>query len=180
MRSSSISRWIARESFSAFALSLPEIVKLRPLFMATDAGGRIRRAAPELAGVLDRARARGVSLTEYLGALYMFCLMRIRELRAQGGERVGRKAAPRSRPPRAGRFHRTPGDDTPRSRVAEAVRIASAVFTDRIRATPAPVFTTFFTEHPKLISRMLAPDASTIDDASATSRCVTILQRRSP
>ena len=64
---------IARESFSAFALSLPEIVKLRPLFMASDAGGRIRRAAPELAGVLDRARAihdqaRGcIFVTPHLG-----------------------------------------------------------------------------------------------------------------
>lgn len=39
--------------------------------------------------VLDRARARGVSLTEYLGALYMFSLMRIRERHEQGGERAG-------------------------------------------------------------------------------------------
>jgi hypothetical protein len=39
--------------------------------------------------VLERARAYGVSLTEYLGALYIFCLIQIRERREQRGERVG-------------------------------------------------------------------------------------------
>jgi hypothetical protein len=39
--------------------------------------------------VLERARAHGVSLTEYLEALYMFSLMRIRERRQQNGDRVG-------------------------------------------------------------------------------------------
>jgi hypothetical protein len=39
--------------------------------------------------VLERARAHGVSLTEYLGALYLFSLMQIRERRERRGERVG-------------------------------------------------------------------------------------------
>ena len=39
--------------------------------------------------VLERARAHGVSLTEYLGALYLFSLMQIRERHERGGERVG-------------------------------------------------------------------------------------------
>ncbi len=39
--------------------------------------------------VLQRARAHGVSLTEYLGALYVFNLMRDRGRRERRGERVG-------------------------------------------------------------------------------------------
>jgi hypothetical protein len=39
--------------------------------------------------VLQRARALGVSLTDYLGALYVFSLMQEREHRERRGERVG-------------------------------------------------------------------------------------------
>jgi hypothetical protein len=41
--------------------------------------------------VLERAGAHGVSLTEYLAALYMFSLMRVREGHEHGGRRLGRK-----------------------------------------------------------------------------------------
>jgi hypothetical protein len=39
--------------------------------------------------VLDRARFHGASLTEYLGALYLFSLMQIRERQEREGGRVG-------------------------------------------------------------------------------------------
>src|SRR4030042_363177 len=44
------------------------------------------------ADVLERARAYGASLTEYLGALYVFSLMQIRERCEQRGERGGPRA----------------------------------------------------------------------------------------
>ena len=39
--------------------------------------------------VLERARAHGASLTEYLGAIYLFSMMQIRERRERDGELVG-------------------------------------------------------------------------------------------
>jgi hypothetical protein len=50
---------------------------------------RIITGRMAVSGVLERARAHGVSLTEYLGALYLFSLMQIRERRERRGERVG-------------------------------------------------------------------------------------------
>jgi len=64
---------VARESWSEFALSLPELVKLRPLLTATAADRRIRIAAPELTEILDRVKTihqetRGcIFVTPHLG-----------------------------------------------------------------------------------------------------------------